>query len=70
MKIYSAERTGRDGQAYAIRYLLTADELAGLQTAGLVPADACEVVGLQEVADGVLAGFERDAAVMAGAVMQ
>lgn len=60
----TAEQTGRDGLTYSVRYLLEPDELAGLQAAGLVPRDACEVVGMQAVADGVVAMLERDAVPM------
>lgn len=70
MKIYSSEQTGRDGQQYSVRYMLDGAELAGLQAAGLVPRDVCEIVGMHAVADGIIAEFERDAALMTGAVLQ
>jgi hypothetical protein len=67
MKVYSATQTGRDGLLYSVRYLLEPGELAGLQAAGIVPADADEVVGMQGAADGLVAMLERD---FWGAVVQ
>ena len=55
---------------YEVRYLLDADELHAMQAAGLVPANAVEIVGLQEVVDGLMAGYERDAFRVCGGVMQ
>lgn len=58
MKVFSAALILPDGRSYSVRYLLTTDELAGLQAVGLVPEHAIEVVGLQAAADCVLAGLE------------
>ena len=68
-KVWSAPITGRDGHTYAVRYLLTDAELTGLQSAGLI-GDADEVVGLQSVADGIVAMYEREAVLVCGGSMQ
>lgn len=58
MKVYSAIQTGADCQQYSVRCLLTPEELAGLQAAGII-REAEEVVGMQDVADGFVALLER-----------
>ncbi len=69
MKVWSINQAGRDGKLYSVRYLLTLEELAGLQAAGLI-GDVDEVIGMQEAADSVVAMFERDAAVACGGATQ
>jgi len=69
MKVWSIGQTGCDGKLYSIRYLLTPEELAGLQAAGLL-GDVDEVIGMQEAADSVVAMFERDVAVACGGAIQ
>lgn len=70
MKVYSFQATGRSGLRYGVRLLLTDAELAALQAEGVVPADACEVVGMQTAADTVVAVFEREALQAAGVELQ
>ena len=70
MKVYSAALILPDGHSYSVRYLLTAEELAGLQAVGLVPDHACEVVSLQDAADCVLAGLEKRAHTALGGAIQ
>lgn len=70
MKIFSSEQVGSNGETYSVRYLLTDEGLAGLQAAGLVPLNACEVVAMQPLADGMVAQMERNSALLAGAGMQ
>ena len=60
MKAYSSDQVAADGRCFAVRYLLDPEELHAMQAAGLVPANAVEIVGLQEVVDGLMAGFELD----------
>lgn len=69
MRVWSVNQTGRDGKLYSVRYLLTRDELSWLQAAGLV-GDVDEVVGLQDVADGVVAMYEREIVVACGGSVQ
>lgn len=70
MKPYSAIHTAADGQAYSVRYLLDDAELAGLQAAGLVPLNAAEVVGMQDAADSLVAGLQKQLYTAMGGVMQ
>jgi len=58
-KVYSSTMHAPDGRLYSVRYLLDPEELAGLQAAGLVMDNVCEVIGLQECADIIAADFER-----------
>lgn len=60
LKAWSELKTGSDGQEYGLRYLLTTEELFGLQKAGLV-GEVCEIVSMKSVADSLVAQFERDA---------
>lgn len=69
MKVWSEIKTGTDGRVYANRYLLTPDELTGLQRAGLV-GDVAEVIGMQDAADALAADYEMQAHVHAGGVIQ
>lgn len=69
MIVFGAIKIGSDGKQYGVRYLLTREELAGLQAAGLV-GEVDEVIGMQEAADSVVAAFERDAVVACGGAIQ
>ena len=69
MKPYGEFKTGADGKEYAVRYLLTPEELGGLQKAGIV-GDVIEIVGLQDAAESVVAMLERDFLAAAGALEQ
>ena len=69
MKVYSETKTGSDGQLYSVRYLLDAEELFGLQAAKLIgPVD--EVIGMQEAADLLMAGFEKQQHQACGGTIQ
>lgn len=70
MKVFSAALILPDGRSFSIRYLLDADELAGLQAVGLIPDHACEVVGLQDAADSLLAALEKQAHTAMGGLTQ
>ena len=59
MKAYSATLTGSDGLRHSVRYLLEEDELISLQSVGLV-GDVLEIVGMQEVADTLVAGLQKE----------
>lgn len=65
LKAWSELKTGSDGQEYGIRYLLTTEELFGLQKAGLV-GEVTELAYMQPVADEVVASFKADAPRLAG----
>ena len=69
MKAFAEEKTGADGRCYSVRYLLTEDELRGLQTAGLI-GEVQEVVDVQEAAAALVASWERAAMVAAGGLVQ
>lgn len=69
MLVFSEVRTGQDGAQYSVRHLLTRQELAGLQAAGVV-GDVFEVVGMQSVADAVVARFELEAVIASGGRVQ
>ena len=58
MKVYSEIKTCSEGLTYSVRYLLDAEELFGLQVAGLI-GPVAEVIGMQEAADALMAGFEK-----------
>ena len=70
MKAYSATFTLADGRVFSVRYLLDAEELAGLQAVGLIPHDACQVVGMQEAADNLIAHIEAQSYKAFGGVLQ
>lgn len=65
LKAWSEIKTGADGQEYGLRYLLTTEELFGLQKAGLV-GEVAELVYMQPVADEVVASFKADAPLLVG----
>lgn len=69
-KVYSSTMIAPAGHAYSVRYLLDPEELAGLQAAGLIADNTCEVVGLQEYADIIAADFERQTAMAMGGYLQ
>ena len=69
MKVYSAQIVGSDGHAYFVRYLLTPEHLAGLQAAGIV-GEVDEVVGLQDCADQIVGGLEKQMHAAMGGLTQ
>lgn len=69
-RVYSSAMQAPDGRLYSVRYLLDPEELAGLQAAGLVMDNVCEVIGLQDAADIIAADFERQAVLCAGGYTQ
>ena len=69
MKVYQELKTGQDGKLYGVRYLLEPSELAGLQAAGLV-GYAGEIIGMAQVAEVVLADFEKQAFTSFGGLIQ
>ena len=69
-KVYSSAMIAPDGHLYSVRYLLDPEELAGLQAAGLVMDNCCEVIGMQDAADLIAADFERQCVVEMGGFVQ
>lgn len=69
MTVWSEDKTGNDGLVYSVRYLLAREELAGMQQAGIIGSVA-EVIGMQHVADSLLAGFEKQAFMDCGGRVQ
>lgn len=69
MKVFSFIAPGKDGLPYGVRLLHTDEEIKGLQAAGLIP-EVSELIGMQTVADQVVAGFEREALTAMGGLIQ
>lgn len=70
VKVWTENKRGRDGLEYSVRYLLDSEEIKGLQGAGLISMDIAEVIGMQRVADTILADFEKQLYTAAGGVVQ
>lgn len=58
MKVYSGTITDTIGRTWSQRFLLTAKEFSDQTDAGILPADTCEVIGLQDAANIAAANFE------------
>lgn len=69
MIVWGTIKRGADGKDYGVRYLLTREELAGLQKAGLV-GEVEQIDGMQDVADGIVAMYEREAVLACGGSVQ
>lgn len=69
MKVWSELKKGNDGLLYSVRYLLDGDELRGLLGAGIV-GRVDEVIGMQQVADSIVAGYEKQAFTACGGQIQ
>jgi hypothetical protein len=69
MKVYSELKTGTDGKIYGLRYMLTEKELRHMQSVGLI-GEVTTTHAMQQVADQVMAGFERDQMVSDGGSIQ
>ena len=69
MKVFSELKTGQDGKLYGLRYLLEAQELEGLQAAGII-GQVQEVVGMRQAADIVMAGYEMQEFMCSGGLVQ
>ena len=69
MKVYDTEIIGSDGLAYVVRYLLTPEHLAGLQAAGIV-GEVDEVVGMQDCANQIVGGLEKQMHAAMGGLTQ
>lgn len=69
LKPWSELKVGRGGELYGVRYLLTVEEVASLQIAGLI-GEVSEIVGMQAVVDAMTAQFERDALLSDGGRIQ
>lgn len=69
MKVWSETRIAPSGEAYDVRVLLTDTEAEHLQAVGVV-GPLWEVVGMQTLADSVMAEFERQAHTATGGAIQ
>ena len=69
MKVWAEEKAGNDGLIYSIRYLLDSEEVCGLQSAGII-GPVSEIVGMQDAADCLVAGFEKQFYTASGGVVQ
>jgi hypothetical protein len=70
LRPYSGTVRGRDGLPYSVRFLLTDDERSGLGSAGVLPDDLCEIVGMQDAVDQVTTRFEMQAYTALGGRLQ
>ena len=68
-KVWSETKTGGDGLVYSVRYFHDDDEIIGLQSAGLI-GPVAEVIGMQDVADAVIAGLEKQIYTACGGQVQ
>lgn len=69
IKVWSELKTGKDGLTYSVRYLLSDDEIRGLQSAGLI-GPVSEIVGMQEAADSLMASYEKEQHQAGGGLVQ
>lgn len=69
MKAYSTEMQGSDGLTYSVRLLLEPQELAGLQSAGVI-GEAHEIVGMQDAADSLVANLQKQYYTATGGLVQ
>lgn len=44
-------------KVYSVRYLLESEELDKMQAVGLIPDNVAEIIGMQDVADSMIAGL-------------
>ena len=70
MKPYSGTVTGKDGQPYSVRFLLTDDEFATLQAVGALPPHTCEIIGMQDAVHQTTARFEMQTYLANGGALQ
>ena len=57
-KVWSEIKEGSDGLSYSVRYLLDDEEMNSLQNVGIVGA-VYQLVGMQDAADLLVAGYEK-----------
>jgi hypothetical protein len=69
MKVYSTTAVGLDGAPYNVRFLLEPAELLGLQRAGIIGV-VDEVLGMQDLADALVADMEKQMHTAAGGLTQ
>jgi hypothetical protein len=69
VKVWNELKTGTNGRLYGVRYLLEPQELQGLQSAGII-GEVSEIVGMQQVADTVIADYERQTFTACGGLVQ
>lgn len=70
MKPYSGTVTGKDGQPYSVRFLLTDDEFTTLSAVGALPAHTCEIIGMQDAVNQTTARFEMQSYLAQGGSLQ
>ncbi len=69
MKVYVYQAIGTDGFKYSVRLLLDAEELIALQAAGVI-GEVDEVIGMQEAADSLVAGLQKQFYTACGGLTQ
>ena len=56
--VWSSDRVGMDGLTYSVSYFGTEEHIRQLQRVGLAPKNLDQVIGLERVADEVVASLE------------
>lgn len=69
MKAYATLMTGTDGMTYSVRLMATADEISGYQAAGVI-GEACEIIGMQDAADSLVAELQKQNYTASGGILQ
>ena len=67
--VWSETKKASNGMLYPMRYLHTNEEMDLLQSVGLV-GTVHEVIGMQQVADSLVAGLEKEMYTANGGVVQ
>lgn len=70
MKVYSGTVKDAFGAKHSQRYLLTAEEYDSQMDAGVLPTDTCEVIGMRDYAQVVMATYEVQAILETGGRLQ
>ena len=69
MKVWAETRQGTNGLNYNLRAMHNAEEMQGLLDAGAI-LGFDEIVDMQDMADTVIAGFEKQIYLAYGGVVQ
>ena len=69
LKVYAGEVVGSDGNSYFVRYLLSPEHLAALQLVSIL-GEVAEVIGMQDCADQIVAGLEKQMYTSMGGLTQ
>jgi hypothetical protein len=70
LRPYSGTVRGKDGLPYSVRFLLTDDERDGLSSAGVLPDDMHEIIGMRDAIEQVEVRFEMQTYTALGGRLQ